>query len=124
MSGDPEPVVRDSGEVEYEEVDAAEGLSKGVLINDEHGAPNFAIRRFVLESGGEVPKHTNEVEHEQYVIAGEYTVGIEDEQYTVSTGDSLLIPAGVVHWYANDSDEMGEFICVVPNGDDNINLIE
>jgi len=134
-----EPVLRRGDEIEYESVDAADGLEKGVLLADEHGAPNFAIRRFVIEAGGEVPKHTNEVEHEQYVLAGAYTVGISDapeahradgevvdgdETYEVKAGDSLFIPAGTVHWYRNDGDEPGAFICAVPNGDDEINLLE
>ncbi|WP_226040053.1 cupin domain-containing protein [Natrinema sp. DC36] len=119
-----DPVLRRADEIEYESVDAADGLSKGVLIDDDHGAPNFAIRRFVLEPGAEVPKHTNDVEHEQYVLEGEYTVGINDEVHAVEAGDSLLIPAGTVHWYRNESDGRGTFICAVPNGDDEIDLLE
>src|SRR6056297_3250005 len=119
-----EPVLRRSDEIEYDPVDAADGLEKGVLINDDHGAPHFAIRRFVLEAGGEVPKHTNEVEHEQYVLAGEYTVGIGEEEHEVSAGDSLFIPAGTEHWYRNEGDEEGAFICAVPTGDDEIRLGE
>ena len=121
---DPEPVIRRSDEVEYESVNAADGLAKGVLIADEHGAPNFAIRRFTLDARAEVPRHTNAVEHEQYVLEGEYVVGIDDEEHTVSAGDSLLIPAGTVHWYRNESDEAGAFICAVPNGDDEIELVD
>ncbi|WP_247729839.1 cupin domain-containing protein [Halovivax limisalsi] len=119
-----EPLLRRADEIEYEPVEAADGLAKGVLVAEEHGAPNFAIRRFTLEAGGEVPEHTNEVEHEQYVLAGEYVVGIDGEEHTVSAGDSLFIPAGVPHWYRNESDEDGAFLCAVPNGDDAIELVE
>ena len=118
------PVIKRAGEIEYDSVDAAEGMQKGVLLDEDDGAPNFAIRRFVLDAGASVPKHTNAVEHEQYVLSGEYVVGINDEEYTVSAGDSLLIPAGVVHWYRNEGDQEGAFICGVPNGDDEINLAE
>jgi quercetin dioxygenase-like cupin family protein len=121
---EPEPLVRRTEDIEYETVDAAEGLKKGVLVGPEHGAPNLAIRRFVLEAGAEVPKHTNDIEHEQYVLEGEYVVGIDDEEHTVSAGDSLLIPAGTVHWYRNESDRQGSFICAVPTGDDSIELVE
>jgi quercetin dioxygenase-like cupin family protein len=117
-------LLRRADGIEYEPVDAADGLEKGVLIDEARGAPNFAIRRFTLAAGGDVPKHTNEVEHEQYVLSGEYTVGIGDEEHTVSAGDSLLIPAGVVHWYRNEGDQEGAFICAVPNGDDAIELEE
>jgi quercetin dioxygenase-like cupin family protein len=121
---EPTPVVKRADEIEYEAVGAADGMRKGVLVSDADGAPNFAIRRFVLDPGASVPKHTNEVEHEQYVLEGEYVVGIGDEEFTVSAGDSLLIPGGAVHWYRNEGDERGAFICAVPNGDDSIDLVE
>jgi quercetin dioxygenase-like cupin family protein len=35
-----------------------------------------------------------------------------------------LIPAGTVHWYRNESDEEGAFLCAVPNGDDAIELVD
>jgi quercetin dioxygenase-like cupin family protein len=120
----PRAVVRSAADVSYESVDAAEGLRKGVLIGEADGAPNLAIRRFTLDPGASVPKHTNEIEHEQYVLSGEYVVGIEDEETTVSAGDSLFIPAGAVHWYRNEGDETGAFICAVPTGDDEIRLAE
>jgi quercetin dioxygenase-like cupin family protein len=123
-TSEPKPLLRRAEDIEYEAVNAAEGLQKGVLVGPEHGAPNLAIRRFVLEAGAEVPKHTNDIEHEQYVLEGEYTVGIGDEEHTVSAGDSLLIPAGTVHWYRNESDRQGSFICAVPTGDDSIELVE
>jgi quercetin dioxygenase-like cupin family protein len=123
-TGEPNPTIKHAEDVSYESVGAAEGMSKGVLLDESDGAPNFAIRRFVLDPGASVPKHTNDVEHEQYVLSGEYTVGIDGEEHTVSAGDSLLIPAGVVHWYRNESDEEGSFLCAVPNGDDSIELLE
>lgn len=119
-----QPLVHRSSDIEYETVSAADGMNKGVLVGPEHGAPNLAIRRFTLEPGATVPKHTNEIEHEQYVLSGEYVVGLADEEFTVTEGDSLFIPANVVHWYRNESDEPGAFICAVPNGDDDIKLVD
>ena len=123
-SGGTEAVIRRADMITNEPVDAAEGLSRGVLIGESQGAPTFAMRRFTLEPGAEVPKHTNAVEHEQYVLEGEYVVGIGEEEYTVTQGDSLLIPANTVHWYRNGGADRGAFICVVPNGDDEIELLE
>ncbi|MES3161619.1 MAG: cupin domain-containing protein [Halorubrum sp.] len=111
-------------DVEYDPVSAAEGLRKGVLIDASDGAPTFALRRFELAAGAEVPRHTNAVEHEQYVLSGEYVVGIDDTEHVVSPGDALLIPAGVEHWYRNEGDDTGAFLCAVPNGDDTIELVE
>lgn len=120
----PEPVVRRAEDVTYDPVGAADGMRKGVLLDASHGAPHFAIRRFVLDPGAEVPRHTNEVEHEQYVLEGEYVVGIDGEEHVVRAGDSLLVPAGTVHWYRNEGDEPGSFLCAVPNGDDSIELVD
>jgi quercetin dioxygenase-like cupin family protein len=39
-------------------------------------------------------------------------------------GDSLLVPAGAVHWYRNEGDQRGAFICNVPHGKDDIQLVE
>lgn len=120
----PKPVIRRADEIEYEAVDAANGLHKGVLIAEAHGAPTFAIRRFTLDPGARVPKHTNAVEHEQFVLAGSYIVGIGNEEHEVHPGDSLLIPAGTEHWYRNESSDPGAFLCAVPNGDDEIHLVD
>ncbi len=117
-------VIRRADEIESETVDAADGLEQAVLVGEAHGAPNLAIRRFSLAAGGSVPRHTNEIEHEQYVLRGEYVVGIGEQEFTVSAGDALHIPAGVVHWYRNEGDEPGAFICAVPTGDDEIHLVD
>ncbi|WP_336336201.1 cupin domain-containing protein [Haloarcula brevis] len=119
-----DPLIRRAEDVEYETVDAAEGLEKGVLVGAQRGGGNLAIRRFTLAPGGSVPKHTNDVEHQQHVLAGRYTVGIDGEEYEVEAGDSLYIPAGAVHWYRNDGDDPGAFLCAVPAGDDEITLQE
>lgn len=124
MSEAPQPAVKRADSIEYERVGAADGMQKGVLVGPDDGAPNFAIRRFVLDGGSSVPKHTNEIEHEQYVLEGEYVVGIDGEEHVVSAGDSIFIPAGVVHWYRNEGEEPGAFICAVPTGDDEIKLAE
>lgn len=122
-SQSPKPTVRRSEDITYVPIDAADGLAKGVLIGPDEAAPNFALRRFTLAPDARVPKHTNQVEHEQYVLTGEYVVGLDEEEYIVGPGDSLLIPAGTVHWYRNEGEESAAFLCAVPNGDDDIQLL-
>jgi len=116
--------VRAESDITYAPVGAADGLRKGVLVDETDGAPNIALRRFTLEPGGSVPEHTNDIEHEQYVLQGGYVVGIDDTEYTVQAGDTVHIPAGTVHWYRNESDQQGAFLCAVPTGDDTIRLVE
>ncbi|MCQ4332954.1 cupin domain-containing protein [Natronomonas sp. F2-12] len=120
----PEPVIKRAEDVEYETLSVADGASKAVILDESDGAPNFRMRRYRLEPGAEVPKHTNGIEHEVHAVTGEYVVGIEDEEHSVSAGDSILIPAGTVHWFRNETDEESAFVCMVPNGDAGIELLE
>ena len=62
--------------------------------------PHFAMRKFRMEDGGGMPLHTNQVEHEQYVLTGKAEIRIGDETYKVEPGNVLYIPAGVAHSYA------------------------
>ena len=117
MSEQQAPVViREEEQMEYEPLDIADGVTRAVMLDESDGTPNFRMRQYKLEPGAEVPRHTNEVEHEVYNVSGEYVVGIDGEEHTVSERDTLLIPAGAVHWFRNESDEESHFVCVVPNG--------
>jgi quercetin dioxygenase-like cupin family protein len=114
--------VRHADDVRREPVGAGEGTVRQVLIGPEEG-PNFALRRFIMEPGGGMPPHTNTVEHEQYVLRGRARIGIGDEVHLVRPGDVVFIPAGTPHWYAAEGTEPFEFLCVVPNGPDTIELV-
>ena len=120
----PDPVLKRADDVDYAELSKADGVRKAVILDESDGAPNFRMRRYRLGPGAEVPKHTNAVEHEVHTVEGEYVVGLEDEEHTVTEGDSLLIPAGTVHWFRNESDAESSFVCMVPNGDAGIELVE
>ncbi len=104
-------------------VSAGSGTTRQVLIGPDE-APNFAMRRFVMQPGGGMPPHTNSVEHEQFVLRGRARIGIGDEEVRVAAGDAVYIPAGTPHWYAAEGDEPFEFLCVVPNGPDRITLVD
>jgi len=100
-----------------EPLSAGEKTSKQVLISHEEG-PNFAMRRFVIEAGGHIPLHTNTVEHEQFCIGGEAEVVIGEDFITVKKNDVVFIPANVPHSYRTTSSEVFEFLCLVPNQPD------
>ena len=116
-------LVRNATSVPREAVGAGKGTSRQVLIGPGE-APHFAMRRFTMEPGGGMPNHTNTVEHEQYVLGGQATIGIGDEIVKVKKDDVVFIPAGVPHWYRAEGDEPFEFICVVPNLPDKTEILE
>ncbi len=115
--------VKHSSEIPIEPVTAGAGASRQVLISPEEGS-NFAMRKFIMEPGGGMPRHTNQVEHEQYVLRGRARVGIGDEVLEVTRDDVVYIPAGVPHWYQTEGDETFEFLCLVPNLPDETVILE
>ena len=114
--------VRPSAEVALKEVPAGSATRTQVLIGKEQGAPNFSMRRFVMGAGGGMPRHTNAVEHEQYVLKGRARVTIDGTVYEVRADDAVYIPAGVPHSY-EVVEEPFEFLCVVPNLPDAIEIL-
>jgi quercetin dioxygenase-like cupin family protein len=114
--------VKHTRDVEAVEVTQGVKTIKQVLISAQEG-PNFALRRFAMEPGGGMPRHTNTVEHEQYVLGGKARVGIADEVFEVKQGDVVFIPENVPHWYQNIGNESFEFLCIVPNKPDTTTVL-
>ena len=118
-----DPVVKGADTVEPQKVAAGTATRSQVLIGTDDGAPNFAMRRFIMGEGGGMPRHTNEVEHEQYVLKGRARVGIGDSVFEVTADDVLYIPAKTPHFY-EVVEAPFEFLCVVPNSPDRIEIID
>lgn len=114
--------VKHSSEIDTENVAAGNKTSRQILISSDE-APNFAMRKFILQSGGSMPNHTNTVEHEQYVLNGQAEISVGGEIYQVKKDDVVFIPAGIPHWYKVIGNEPFEFLCLVPNQPDEIILL-
>lgn len=115
--------IRSAHGVPAEPVAGGTGTRRQVLIGPGE-APNFALRRFIMEPGGGMPLHTNRVEHEQYVLRGRARVRIGDEVREVQADDVVFIQGGVPHSYETLGDEPFEFLCVVPNAPDETTVLE
>lgn len=116
-------VVRAADRVPMRPVKAGRGTAMQVLVGPDDGAPNFVLRRFRMEPGGGIPTHTNDVEHEQYVLRGRARITIGGEVHEVGPDDALYIPAGTPHAY-EVLDGPFEFLCVVPDAQDRIRLLD
>ena len=115
--------VRAADSVAAKPVEAGRDTRMQVLIGTGE-APNFALRRFTMQPGGGMPRHTNAVEHEQYVLRGRARIGIGEDVFEVGADDVVYIPAGVPHWYEAQGDEPFEFLCAVPNQPDRITVLD
>ncbi len=117
------PLITSVSDVEATVIGAAKGTSMQVLI-PSNSADNFIMRRIIIKAGGSMPNHTNSVEHEQFVLSGSAKVGIAEKVYDIKKDDALLIPAGVQHWYKASDKEDYVFLCLIPNKDDIISLVD
>ncbi len=116
-------VVKRADSVPGTKVEAGTATQVQVLLGEPDGASGFAMRRFRMGAGGGMPRHTNRVEHEQYVLAGKGRVTVGEEVHLVSPGDVLFIPAGMPHSY-EVVEAPFEFLCVVPNRPDTIEIVD
>ena len=115
--------IKRAQDVAQEPVPAGTGTTRQVLIGPDEG-PHFAMRRFIMQPGGGIPVHTNTVEHEQYVLRGRAAMTIGDDPLEVKAGDVVYIAAGTPHSYQVLGGEPFEFLCVVPNLPDRMELLE
>lgn len=109
--------------VERKTVAAGKATEVQVLVGPGDGAPHFALRRFIMGAGGGMPRHTNAVEHEQYVLTGRARITVGDDVHEVAAGNTLYIPAGMPHSY-QVLEAPFEFLCVVPNTPDTITILD
>ncbi len=110
-----------------EEVDAkpmtmpgAHGVTMRLMVGRDDGAPNFAMRLFTVEPGGQTPKHAHNYEHEVMIVAGQAQVydAQLDAERPAATGDVLFIPANQTHQFRNPAPTPLQFICLVPTSYD------
>ena len=71
-----------------------------------------------------MPFHTNTVEHGQYVLKGKARVNLGDESFIAQKDDIIFIPAGVPHSYHVIGDDDYEFLCLIPNLSDTIEMVK
>jgi len=121
MAGSTRGFVRPAAAAEFTEVRAGSATRTQVLLGPDDGMPHFAMRRFVMGEGGGMPRHTNTVEHEQFVLRGKARISIGREHFEVGPDDVVFIPAGEVHDY-QVLEAPFEFLCLVPNLPDTIEL--
>ena len=115
--------VKHTQDVDAKNVAAGQDTTIQVLISSQEG-PNFAMRKFSMKPGGGMPMHTNTVEHEQYVLGGHARIGVGGQIYEVQKGDVVFIPEGIPHFYENIGDEPFEFLCMIPNKEDKIVILD
>lgn len=108
-------LIRNIDEVQAKPVqmDGVKGVTMAVMVGREDGAPNFALRQFKVEPGGNTPRHSHDYEHEVYVVEGAGTAMLEGEERPIRGGDVLYVPADRLHQFKAGPQGL-RFLCLVP----------
>ena len=84
------------------------------LITKDIGAPNFAMRLFEMQPGGNSPLHTHDWEHEVFILEGEGTVVGKEGEKKFKHGDAVFIRPNEKHQFKNTGKKLVKFLCLVP----------
>ena len=112
--------------IKYDDIALTEIKAEGVnevyysrVITDDHGWDGHCLRLFRLNPGGYTPHHSHDWEHVNYVVKGEGEVTIGDQVFSLTAKDFAFVPPNVMHQFRNNSNDIFEFICIVPKAGDN-----
>lgn len=106
---------------EYDEVEKSEIKMRGVkgtsimwLIGEGSGAPNFYLRLFEIEPGGNTPYHTHQWEHEVFVLEGNGVINTEEQSIPIKKWSFALVLPNEEHQFKNTGNVLLKFLCIIP----------
>jgi len=97
------------------EMEGASGCTVRWLVDENDGAPNFAMRQFEVQPGGHTPRHSHPYEHEVYVLSGSGVVYEGELERPLQAGDVVYVAPDEVHQFRNTGASPLRFLCMVPN---------
>jgi quercetin dioxygenase-like cupin family protein len=77
------------------------GVETRMVVSVRNGAAQLCIFEQWVAPGVGAPTHSHPVEEVLTVRAGQAEMWIDDERMTVSSGQSLIVPAGRKHGFRN-----------------------
>ena len=92
------------------------GVVKREVITADDGAPHFCMRVFEVEPGSSIPLHSHPWEHEIFVLSGQGAVLSEGGETQVVKENVIFVPPNERHGFANNSNQILRFICLIPLG--------
>ncbi|MBW2023751.1 MAG: cupin domain-containing protein [Deltaproteobacteria bacterium] len=81
--------------------------------DDGHGYPEYGLRYFTIQPGGEIPIH-NHFYHQTMYILNMETEEVVDTKI-VGPGDYVYVPSMEPHGMRNIADEPASFLCCIAN---------
>ncbi len=90
--------------------------------DDGNGNPEYGLRYFTIQPGGEIPIHNHFYHQTMYILGGKfecYRYDMESEEAVetkiTESGDFVYIPSMEPHGMKNIGDEPAAFLCCIAN---------
>lgn len=90
------------------------GVTIRWLISEKDGAPNFAMRLFEIEPGGNTPFHKHKWEHEVFILEGKGSFVTDRGSFPLNKDDAVFVPGEENHQFKSSSREKLAFLCMIP----------
>ncbi|MFX0054199.1 MAG: cupin domain-containing protein [Promethearchaeota archaeon] len=99
---------------EYEEYskEGAKGFRNKGLLGPENSSTRFALRTYIIESGGHSAPDNHRHEHGVYVLSGILQVKVGEQLLKLNPGDVIHIAANEPHQFLNPWSQPAKFLCV------------
>lgn len=89
---------------------------------DGHGSPEYGLRFFTIQPGGQIPIHNHFYHQTMHILAGEFECWsfdpVTDEisiKKTCGPGTSIYVPSMEPHGMRNLTERPGHFLCCICN---------
>lgn len=96
-------------------MEGASGISVRLPISAADGAPNFTMRVFSFQPGGNTPYHRHGYEQQTFVTKGKGTLLFEGGNRPLEVGSVIYAEPMEWHGFVADDVEGLEILCTVPN---------
>jgi quercetin dioxygenase-like cupin family protein len=89
---------------------------------DGHGFPEYGLRFFTIQPGGQIPIHNHFYHQTMYILSGEFECWEFDyetdelkKKAICGPGTSIYIPSMQPHGMKNTNSELSTFLCCICN---------
>jgi quercetin dioxygenase-like cupin family protein len=88
------------------------GVRRKRLLNPDNSSKRFALRAYIIEPGGHTSFDIHSHEHGVYILRGEVSVKVDDQELILRSGDVLHISGNEPHQFTNRGAALVKFLCV------------
>lgn len=90
--------------------------------DDGHGYPDYGLRFFTIQPGGQIPIHNHFYHQTMYILDGEFECWAFDsktdemvEKHLCGPGSSIFVPSMEPHGMKNIGKDPAHFLCCICN---------